>query len=84
MTALSAEPEGFLAKARSFITSVVSRLGFAPAIPDTIPSDSQKTKDTYWQHHNELASLESREAELKKQLDQDYGPHGEYLTLRDR
>ena len=63
---------------------MVSRLGFAPSIPDTVPSDSQKIKDTYWQHHNELASMESRETELKKQLSQDYGPEGEYLTLRDR
>ncbi len=81
---LPAAPEGFLAKARSLVTSVVSRLGFAPPIPDTVPSDSQKIKDTYWEHHNEMASMESREAELKKQLSQDYGPDGEFLTLRDR
>lgn len=63
---------------------MVSRLGFGLPIPDTIPSDSQNIKDTYWQHHNELASLESRDTELKKQLSQDYGRDGEYLTLRDR
>ena len=75
---------GLLAKARSLVTSVVSRLGFGLPIADTAPSDSQKIKDTYWQHHNELASLESRDAELKKQLSQDYGCDGEFLTLRDR
>ena len=73
-----------LAKARAAVSSVVSSLGFGFSGADSVPSDSQKIKDTYWQHHNELASLESKDTELKTQLSQDYGPNGEFLTLRDR
>ncbi len=79
-----AEPEGLLAKARAAVTSVVSSLGFGLPGSDNVPSDGQNIKDTYWQYHNELTSLESRDTELKTQLSQDYGPNGEFLTLRDR
>ena len=75
---------GFLANVRSLIAGLVTKLGFGIPISDGVPSDGQKIKDTYWQHHNELAALETREAELKKQLSQDYGPNGEFVTLRDR
>ena len=75
---------GFLANVRSLIAGLVTKLGFGIPISDGVPSDGQKIKDTYWHHHNELAALETREAELKKQLSQDYGQNGEFVTLRDR
>lgn len=82
--ALLCAETGFLANLRSLIAGLVTKLGFGIPISDGVPSDSQKTKDTYWQHHNDLAALETREAELKKQLSQDYGPNGEFVALRDR
>ena len=61
-----------------------SLFGYGSAASAGVLSDAQKIKDTFWQHHNELTSLESRQTELKKQLSNDYGPSGEFLTLRDR
>ena len=75
---------GFLANVRALIAGLVTKLGFGIPISEGVPSDGQKIKDSYWQHHNELAALETRETELKKHLSQDYGPNGEFITLRDR
>ncbi len=75
---------GFFANVRSQIAGLVTKLGIWIPISDGVPSDSQKVKDTYWEHHNELAAMETREAELKKQLSEDHGPNGEFFALRDR
>ena len=73
--------EGLFAKAKA---AVASLFGYSSVASAGVPSDAQKIKDTFWQHHNELTTLESRQTELKKQLSNDYGPSGEFLTLRDR
>ena len=76
-----AGPEGLFAKAKAAVASLFVS---SSAASGGVPSDAQKIKDTYWQHHNELTSLESQQTELKKQLSHDYGPSEEFLTLRDR